>query len=192
MRKLAVLCLGLLALAGGVNAATLPKAWLDKPLAQIRQQAQNNDAGAQAALGAMYKDGVKVAQDREQALLWLRKAAEQGEAGAQVDLADLYAADGGEAAHEAAAELYRKAFVTLLKAAERGEAERQHDLGFMYLNGLGVEQNDAEAARWFRKAAQQGLVDAEVSLGWMYQGGRGVGRMMLRRWRGIGRRGPRL
>lgn len=172
--KLGAVVFGLLALAGGVDAATPYQAWLDKPLEQIRQQAQNNDASAQAALGAMYKDGVKVVKDKQQALLWLRKAAEQGNTSAQISLANLYVAEGREGDYEAAAELYRQAFATLLKAAEQGEAERQHDLGFMYLHGVGVEQNDAEAANWFRKAAQQGLVDAEVSLGWMYQGGRGV------------------
>ncbi|MBY0345945.1 MAG: SEL1-like repeat protein [Neisseriaceae bacterium] len=31
----------------------------------------------------------------------------------------------------------------------------------MYYNGEGVEQNDAEAVRWYKKAAEQGHADAQ-------------------------------
>jgi len=37
----------------------------------------------------------------------------------------------------------------------------------MYLNGWGVPENDAEAAKWFRKAAEQGDADAQNALGSM-------------------------
>ena len=40
--------------------------------------------------------------------------------------------------------------------AEQGNAEAQLNLGVMYANSLGVPEDDAEAARWFRKAAEQG------------------------------------
>ena len=42
----------------------------------------------------------------------------------------------------------------------QGAASAQYNLGFMYLNGQGVPQNYAEAAKWYRKAAVQGDVDA--------------------------------
>ncbi|BBU55792.1 hypothetical protein KU6B_20570 [Mameliella alba] len=41
-------------------------------------------------------------------------------------------------------------------------------------NGLGVEQSDTLAARWYRKAADQGHASAQNSLGVMYIRGRGV------------------
>ncbi|MBY6120013.1 SEL1-like repeat protein [Mameliella alba] len=44
----------------------------------------------------------------------------------------------------------------------------------MYENGLGVEQSDTLAARWYRKAADQGHASAQNSLGGMYIRGRGV------------------
>ena len=50
----------------------------------------------------------------------------------------------------------------------------QFNLGWMYDHGRGVEQNDAEAVKWYRKAAKQGNADAQFNLGWMYQDGRGV------------------
>ena len=44
----------------------------------------------------------------------------------------------------------------------------------MYQNGKGVQQDDAEAIRWYLKAAQQGHADAQNNLGLMYQNGKGV------------------
>ena len=50
----------------------------------------------------------------------------------------------------------------------------QYNLGFMYLNGQGVPQNYAEAAKWYRKAAEQGDVDATRILGLAYYLGKWV------------------
>ena len=44
----------------------------------------------------------------------------------------------------------------------------------MYAKGQGVEQNFAEAIRWFRRAAEQGLAMAQANLGTMYASGQGV------------------
>jgi TPR repeat protein len=61
-------------------------------------------------------------------------------------------------------------------AAEQGFAIAQHGLGFMYLEGDCVEQDSAEAARWFRKAADQGLAGSLTTLAKMYEDGNGVER----------------
>jgi len=50
----------------------------------------------------------------------------------------------------------------------------QYSLGVMYANGLGVPEDDAEAARWFRLAAEQGNALAQYNLGFIYDSGRGV------------------
>lgn len=60
------------------------------------------------------------------------------------------------------------------KAAERGDAAAQCRLGFAYLNGTGVPQDYAEAAKWFRKAADQGHALAQFPLGIMLFSGTGV------------------
>jgi TPR repeat protein len=60
------------------------------------------------------------------------------------------------------------------KAAMQGGASAQYNLGFMYLNGQGVPQNYAEAAKWYRKAAEQGDVDATRVLGLAYYLGKWV------------------
>ena len=58
--------------------------------------------------------------------------------------------------------------------AEQGDAIAQYNLALMYDNGDGVEQNDAEAFRWYKKAAEQGHAIAQFNLGVMYDEGQGV------------------
>jgi TPR repeat protein len=61
--------------------------------------------------------------------------------------------------------------------AEQGDAAAQSSLGFLYNFGaLGVPQDYAEAARWYRLAAEQGNTTAQYNLGTSYIDGRGVPR----------------
>ena len=52
-------------------------------------------------------------------------------------------------------------------------------LGYLYADGLGVEKNNTEAVKWYRKAAEQGYAGAQANLGVMYENGRGVKRVAL-------------
>jgi hypothetical protein len=58
--------------------------------------------------------------------------------------------------------------------AIKGDAIAQNDLGSKYRNGNGVNQDYAEAARWFYKAAEQGNAKAELSLGIFFDNGFGM------------------
>ena len=58
--------------------------------------------------------------------------------------------------------------------AEAGDPSAQRRLGLMYAGGRGVEQDDAEAAQWFRRAAEQGEPRAQANLGFSYALGKGV------------------
>ncbi|MCD7798298.1 MAG: SEL1-like repeat protein, partial [Akkermansiaceae bacterium] len=40
-----------------------------------------------------------------------------------------------------------------LRKAEQGDAEAQYELGVCYFKGEGVEKDEKEAVRWYRKAA---------------------------------------
>jgi TPR repeat protein len=60
--------------------------------------------------------------------------------------------------------------------AEQGDAQAQFDLGWMYDEGKSVEQDSAEAAKWYREAASRGQKRAQFKLGFMYSTGRGVER----------------
>jgi TPR repeat protein len=62
------------------------------------------------------------------------------------------------------------------RAGQAGYADAQHTLGLAYATGLGVAEDDEQAAKWFRKAADQGDGHAQLGLGLAYKRGRGVPR----------------
>jgi hypothetical protein len=69
---------------------------------------------------------------------------------------------------------YELALHHLLPCAEAGDPIAQFNLGLMYDLGDGVPQDDAEAARWYRRAAEQGVVEAQNNVGHMHANGEGV------------------
>ena len=70
---------------------------------------------------------------------------------------------------------YASAFQLFRAQAERGDPFGQYNMGVFYTDdSLGVPQDYAEAARWYRRAAEQGHVEAEVKLAVMYAYGYGV------------------
>ncbi len=48
------------------------------------------------------------------------------------------------------------------------------NLAWCYDNGKGVEQDHAEAARWFQRGAESGDVRSMYCLAWDYEHGEGV------------------
>ena len=112
----------------------------------IKPLAEGGLPEAQLNLGLLYEKGQGVPQDYAEALIWYRKAAEQGNA---------------------------KALKWYRKAAEQGNAEAQFNLGLMYDRRLGVPQDYAEAVKWYREAAEQGFAEAQNNLGIMYFTGQG-------------------
>lgn len=69
---------------------------------------------------------------------------------------------------------YATALKHWMPLAEADDAEAQRNIGIMYQQGLGVPQNNAEAANWYRRAAENGHVRAQQNLGAMYEEGTGV------------------
>jgi TPR repeat protein len=69
---------------------------------------------------------------------------------------------------------YAEAWWQLAPLAERGDALAQTKLGNMYYLGLGVPEDDREAAKWFGRAADQGDAEAQIMLGTLYVLGTGV------------------
>lgn len=116
------------------------------------------------AVLAGFQPGFAEAQDIEQ----LRKAAEQGDASAQVRLGGMYYI-GWVVPRD-----YQEAAKWFRKAAEQGNAMAQVRLGELYYYGEGVPQDYREAVKWGRKAAEQGDARAQYSLGMMYRKGEGV------------------
>lgn len=69
---------------------------------------------------------------------------------------------------------YETAFDLWYPLADENDAKAQAAVAFLYLKGLGVRQDDARAAAWYRRAAEQGQPEAQFFLGTLYHLGRGV------------------
>ena len=69
---------------------------------------------------------------------------------------------------------YITAFRDWYPLAEHGDAAAQAGLGFLFHKGLGVAQDDVEAASWFEKGADKGQAEAQLLLGTLYFFGEGV------------------
>jgi TPR repeat protein len=98
----------------------------------------------------MYFNGEGVPQDYKEALKWHRKAADQGNANAQYNIAVAYAKGQGVPQDHA------EAVKWVRKSAEQGNAGAQHVLGQAYANGDGVRPDHSEAYVWFSLAAANG------------------------------------
>lgn len=87
-------------------------------------------------------------------------------------------AAGGDVLQRAAtaedAKDYDLAFKLYREAADQGSARGQFNVGYFYRNGLSVDEDAAEAARWYRRAADQGYATAQNNLGLLYSQGEGV------------------
>jgi hypothetical protein len=61
----------------------------------------------------------------------------------------------------------------LLEKAQSGDSDAQYALGLGYASGFGVEENPAEAIKWYRAAAEQGMAVAQKNLAEFLANGRG-------------------
>jgi TPR repeat protein len=129
------------------------------------ERAAKNTVVGQELMGVVYEFGFGVKADPAQAADWHRKAAEQGHAIAQSNLANSYLNGKGVKQDDAqAAEWF-------LKAARQGDAVAQYKLGEFYRKGKGVNEDDVEAVVWYTKAAEQGHAKAQIKLAEMYSDG---------------------
>lgn len=142
-------------------------------------------------VAANIADALKARREKSEARQWTSLAAEAGDPGCLLELAEEARTQGyhavayrlyGKAAEEqsAKAQLYmgdagegETAFRWYKAAAEQGLAEAQVKLGFHYVCGIGTEKNAEKAVEWFRKAAQEEL-EAKVALGCCFLWGIGV------------------
>lgn len=159
------------------------------------QAAGQNYPPAQHMLGMAYFDGKGVADDQDQGLSWLDKAAELGYAPAQVALGGWY--DGSHSRRDPAlAKLwyerarakrnwYGKAYFIeeeIIASApgkrdlpvREWDARDQYVMARAYEKGAGVPADPEQAVAWYRLAASGLLVPAQRRLGMAYLLGRGV------------------
>ncbi len=122
------------------------------------------DAQTQYQLGIKFYN----AKNYDEALKWLRLAAEKGDARAQNYLGLMYSFGNGVRKD------YAEAMKWFDRAVKQGLALAQYNLGWMHHEGWGVKRDNAEAVKWFRLAAEQKLAVAQYMMGFMYKNGCGV------------------
>ena len=151
-----------------------------------RQAADLGYAPSERALGWMYQceelayDGWDFDDDDEgliwdevtpRAERWYRRAAENGNALAQVQIGRAHEQKGwkqwsggtrDESVFDVAVRWYQR-------SAAQGYAPGESALGHAYRYGHGVTQDRREAETWYRRAAEQGYTPAMYALGWMSQ-----------------------
>lgn len=93
-------------------------------------------------------------QDCDEALKWLRLAADQGDFDAQSMLGRLYFEGEGVPQN------YNEALKWNRLAADRGDRDAQARLASSYYEGKGVHQNYVSAHKWWNLAASRGNREA--------------------------------
>ena len=124
-----------------------------------------------AATGQEQKISAKEAYEKgdyASALSTWQRAADKGDAKAQVNLGRLYALGHGVDKDEVVAISWFR------KAADQGNSVAHHNLGVMYETGS--YRDFQAAAKHYRVAAEGGRTESQTALGKLYQHGRGVAR----------------
>lgn len=189
------------ALAWFKKAADKGNATAIEAIEIYRKKAILGDAIAQSNLGVMYSNGhgtiysyaeimktysknLSTPQDLTEALRWFRRAADQGNSIAQLNLGLMYMKGLGVIQNDSESRKW------MLLAAEQGNASAQYLLGTnsgaaIILSSTGNvtpinrAANYSEMLKWYRKSAAQGHPLAQNDLGDMYANGEGVSKSYI-------------
>ena len=134
-------------------------------LRMFKAEAGRGDREAQFALGRIYEEGRAAEASPAMAETWYLKAAQQGHAASQYNLAVLLLNSRGRAV---------EGIEWMRKSADSGSSRAMLTLGGMAINGTGMDKDPAEARRWLEKAAGSGEAEAHDALGQMYEAGEGT------------------
>jgi TPR repeat protein len=115
-------------------------------------------------LGNMYEDGHGVPVDYEVAVVFWKRAAEEGYAPAQFNMSTVFTAGKKYGVKQSD----EKAAVWAEKSAVQGHADAQNKIGVMYEKGLGVGMSYKKAFKYYFSAAAQEQREALCHLGCFY------------------------
>jgi TPR repeat protein len=115
------------------------------------------------AIGRMYEKGDELPKNVQLAASWYRKAAEQGDGDALINLAALYFGAGD----------YAQAHPWCEAAIKQNRPGGYYCLGYFYQHGYGVGPNPKKAMRLYEQAARAGNVTSMQALAQMYESGEG-------------------
>ncbi|WP_199221274.1 tetratricopeptide repeat protein [Maritimibacter sp. 55A14] len=119
-----------------------------------RPVAEAGNSVAQHNLGVIYRNGLGVPINYEEAAKWSLRAAENGHAAAQNNLGVMYSYGHGVPANDAEAARWYE------RAARQGHAAGQYNLGKSLEEGKGVPRDLLAAHMWFRLAEVNGSTRA--------------------------------
>lgn len=162
-------------------------------LKELNQLAGAGDAEAQFVLGHLADPAYnEKTGNKEVAIRWYRKAADQGNVEAMVRLA--WALMDGDGNSQEIIKLYRKAagaghpvaqhqmgyfsdgaesIAWYRKAAAQGYRSSLATLGQFYLRGTNVPKDDVEALKWFKLAMEQGDLNSQWNVAYLRERGKG-------------------
>ncbi len=119
---------------------------------------------SQYYLGECYLHGNGTYQNLDEAVIWYRKSAKQGNPKAQFKIGWLYDSINNKCLIKNDKEAHK----WYCYAAEQGHIYALCNLGRMYEKGQGTPRNMSEAKKCYREAADKGCVQAQFDLGWLY------------------------
>ena len=127
-----------------------------------RPAAEQNVLNAQFNLGDSYLRGLGVKKDANEAMKWFRMAAAQGDPDAKARLGVAFLTGEGLPLSYSDASAYLRDVSYELSRTDL-QPMAQYYLGTMYRDGLGMKQDDVDAAKWFKKSAQGGYPEGMYS-----------------------------
>ena len=121
----------------------------------MKLHAERGESGAQLLVGLAYyfgeyQDGTSIEVDYEQAVYWLRMAADSGHSYAQWHLGGMYREGKGVQRD------IKKAARLFLQAAKSGNVKARVNIAAAFYSGAGVEQDFDRAYAWASLAAVRG------------------------------------
>ncbi len=139
-----------------------------KKFNELKAQAETGNSGAQYHLASCYMNGQGTGKSMELAVLWWRKAADQGLVQAQTALGLCYLGLGGVPKDASIAARWFKI------ASDNNYPRATFYLGTLYSTGEGVEKDINLAVVLWKKAALAGSADAQDKIAYCYLKGDGV------------------
>lgn len=128
------------------------------PFQKVLDAATSGDSDAQKKLMDIYFEGKLVPYDKEKALYWGEKSADQGNSSAMNNIACHYENE----------KKLGKAIYWYKKSADKGLAQAEYNLGRINQLGIGTPINIENAIYWYNLAAKQGYSIAQFYLASLY------------------------
>ena len=149
--------------------------WMMKALTEM---AENGDSRGDYLLAREYMSGRCFNRSEKIAVKYLKKAANQGNTDAMLELGDIGLSGNENFSNEDGIAMIRK-------AAEAGDPEGQYKLGYLYLDGVLKEKDEeshSEGIKWVLASANQNYASAQALTGLLYENSGEEGYVQAEEW----------